>query len=197
MIDYTKETDEKLVELAKNDPDVFAVLVSKYWDRLFYFIKRISGFVNEDIEDVLQEVFIKVYRNLNAFDDSFKFSTWIYQIARNAAIDESRKKKSRPRGIDLEEEELIKIFKSSVDIQKDLQYKDDIKLIKKIIHAMPNKYREVMILRFLEEKSYDEIMDIIKKPKGTVASLVNRGKKIFLEEIEKEGEIKGKKILNI
>ncbi|MFC1645370.1 RNA polymerase sigma factor [Patescibacteria group bacterium] len=186
MQDHTKSSDEELVGLAKKDSDVFEILVARYWDKLFFFVKRISGFTNEDIEDSLQEVFIKVYKYLNDFDSSYKFSTWIYQIARNTAIDESRRKKSRPRGIDLEEDELLKIFKSSVDVSKEIDDKNQLEKIKSIIHDLPLRYREIMILRFLEEKTYDEIIDIVRKPKGTVASLVSRGRKIILKEMKKK-----------
>jgi len=89
---FNDTTDEEIVEFSKNNPDAYKALVLRYWDKLFYFVKRIAYFSNEDTEDVLQEVFIKVYRYLNDFDDSFKFSTWIYQITRNCVVDEIRKK---------------------------------------------------------------------------------------------------------
>lgn len=183
---YKDVTDEQIVEFSKTKPDAYEVLVLRYWDKLFYFIKKIAYFSNEDIEDVLQEVFIKVYRYLNDFDDSFKFSTWIYQITRNCVLDEIRKKKSRAQNANLQNEDLLKFFRSGVNIEKEIIAKDQFKKIKKIIDDLPFKYREVMILRFLEEKNYSEIMEIVKKPKGTVAALVNRGRKIIYKEAEKQ-----------
>lgn len=182
---YKDATDEKLVEISKSNPDAYGALVLRYWDKLFYFIKRIAYFSNEDIEDILQEVFVKVYRYLNDFDDSFKFSTWIYQITRNCVIDEFRKK-SRTQSINLQDEEIFKIFRSGVNIEKEIIAKDQFEKIKKIIKNLPFKYREVMMLRFLEEKNYSEIMEIIKKPKGTVAALIGRGRKIIQKESEKQ-----------
>lgn len=183
---YKDATDEQIVEFSKTKPDAYEVLVLRYWDKLFYFIKKIAYFSNEDIEDVLQEVFIKVYRYLNDFDDSFKFSAWIYQITRNCVLDEIRKKKSRAQNANLQNEDLLKFFRSGVNIEKEIIAKDQFKKIKKIIDDLPFKYREVMILRFLEEKNYSEIMEIVKKPKGTVAALVNRGRKIIYKEAEKQ-----------
>jgi RNA polymerase sigma-70 factor (ECF subfamily) len=110
------------------------------------------------------------------------FSTWVYQITRNTAIDEIRKKKARPETIWLEDEDLAKVLKSSLNIEKEFVNADTLGKIKEIIAKMPEKYREVLILRFIEEKSYEEIMDIVQMPKGTIASLVNRGRKIILEE---------------
>lgn len=181
---WNELTDGQAVELSKKNPDVFGVLVLRYQERLFFYIKRISYFAPEDIEDIIQEVFIKAYRSLNDFDDSFKFSTWIYRIARNATIDAIRKKQSRPQSARLEQEDLAKIFHSDTDIEKETANKESLEKISRIIEEMPFKYKEVLVLRFLEEKNYEEIMDILQKPKGTVAALVNRGRKMLLREIE-------------
>jgi len=183
---YNRATDEQIVEFSKNNPDAYEALVLRYWDKLFYFIKRIAYFSNEDTEDVLQEVFIKVYRYLNDFDDSFKFSTWIYQITRNCVVDEIRKKILRAQNANLSDEEMLKIFRSSANLEKEIIAKDQVGKIKNIINNLPFKYREIMILRFIEEKNYSEIMEIVKKPKGTVAALIMRGRKIIMEEAKKQ-----------
>jgi len=183
---YNKLTDNELVELSKEDSDMFGELVSRYQNRLFYYIKRISYFGDEDIEDIIQEIFIKVYRNLNSFDRDLTFSTWIYQISRNATIDAIRKKQVRPQSARLEEDDMIKIFKSNIDIGSELELKEHVNEITEIINDLPYKYKEVMILRFLEEKNYEEIMDIIRKPKGTVAALISRGRKMLIKEVKKK-----------
>lgn len=183
---WNELSDSDAVELSKENPDVFEVLVLRYQERLFHYIKRISYFDSEDAEDIIQEIFIKAYRSLNDFDDSFKFSTWIYRIARNATIDAIRKKQVRPQAARLEPEDLVKIFHSNIDIENEVIAKDDLNKVKEIIDKMSFKYKEVLVLRFLEEKTYEEIMDILGKPKGTVAALVNRGRKILLEEIKKQ-----------
>lgn len=174
--------DKELVALSIKSPDNFGILMGRYWDCLFRFIRRISYFEKEDIEDILQESFIKIYKNLNAFDDSLKFSTWAYQIAHNATIDAIRKKSVRPQSAGLEEADLMKIFKSEENPEKDLIFKESVDKIRKAIEKLPIKYREALVLRFLEEKTYDEMVDILKKPKGTVASLVNRGRKMVIDK---------------
>ncbi len=187
MLKYRQEkNDVKLVDLAKKDPENFEALMVRYQNRLFHFIKRISFFSKEDAEDILQEAFIKIYKNLNSFDDSLKFSTWAYQITRNCVIDAIRKKQSRPQKARLENEDLAKIFKSGTDIENETLAKDTLNKVKEIIDKLPFKYREVIILRFLEEKNYNEIMDIVKKPKGTIAALINRGRKMLAEEAKKQ-----------
>ena len=180
-----KSSDSELVELAKTNPDNFEALVLKYQQPLFYYIRRISYFSSEDIEDIVQEVFIKVYKGLNGFDQDLKFSSWIYRIARNTTIDAIRKKHARPLTMGLEDDELLKIFVSSTDIENETAMKDKLEKVRKIVDGLPYKYKEVMVLKFVEQKSYEEIMDILKKPKGTVAALISRGRKMVLEEAEK------------
>lgn len=181
-----ERSDQELVELAKTNPENFEALVVKYQQPLFYYIKRISYFNVEDIEDIIQEVFIKVYKNLNAFDNALKFSSWIYRIARNSTIDAIRKKHARPQAMQLEDDELLKVFISSTDIENETATKDRLDKVKTIVDKLPYKYKEVMVLKFLEQKNYEEIMDILKKPKGTVAALINRGRKIVMREAKKK-----------
>ncbi len=183
------KSDQELVELSKKNPDNFSEIVNRYWTRLFFFIKRISYFSNEDIEDILQESFIKTYKNLNGYNSEMTFSTWIYQITRNTVIDEIRKKNCRVKTVQLENQELAELFSGSLDIKKEVIAKESFEKIKEIIQSLPYKYREVLILRFLEEKSYEEIIDIVKKPKGTVAALINRGRKMLLEEAQEQNII--------
>ncbi|MBD3299794.1 MAG: sigma-70 family RNA polymerase sigma factor [Candidatus Moranbacteria bacterium] len=172
-----KLTDEVLIEKAKRDLSYFSEIVERYEKKLAVFIRRISYFGNEDIEDILQDVFVKVYKNLNSFDKSFKFSAWIYQIARNQTYDEIRKLKRRPGILSLEYKDLLKIIGSGQDVQRETEVKDNLGRIEKIMRELPYKYREVLVLRFVEEKTYDEIVDILKKPKGSIATLIRRGKK--------------------
>ena len=179
--------DKELVRAAKENPDEFQALVTRYWNRLFCYIRRMSYFSQEDIEDILQEVFIKIYKYLNDYDEEMAFSTWVYRIARNATIDEIRKRKSRPTTIWLENEDLAKVLKSSLNIEKEYVDAESLMKVKDIINNMPDKYREVLVLRFIEERSYEEIMDIVQLPKGTIASLVNRGRKIMIDEARKKG----------
>lgn len=178
----TEMTDNELVQLSKNDPNIFGELAFRYQNRLFRYVHRISYFSNEDIEDIIQETFIKTYKSLNIFDDDLKFSSWIYQIARNNTIDAIRKKQARPQAVYFEEDDILKFFQSDIDVHMHLETKDHLDIMRKIMENLPYKYKEVLVLRFLEEKNYEEIMDIVQKPKGTVAALINRGRKMLLEE---------------
>ena len=180
-------TDDDLVKEVMENPDSLKFLVDRYWEKLFWFVKRISYFPSEDIEDILQDVFIKIYKKINSFDDSYKFSTWAFQITRNTMIDAIRKKSVRPQEIGIEQDDLkLILVETGASSEEKLIAKDQLREVERIISSLPLKYREVMVLKFLEEKSYEEIMDIVKKPKGTVASLLNRGKAMFLEKAQEK-----------
>ena len=179
-----EKTDQEIVEISKSDPEFFGLIMERYKNPLFFYIKRISQFSNEDAEDILQEVFIKAYTHINGYDTSLKFSSWIYRIAHNHVVDNFRKLSSRPRTTAIEDEDIAKIFKSDIDIEKDLHNKENMERIRESIKKMPIKYREVLVLRFLEDKSYEEIMDILKRPKGTVATLLARGRKILEKDLK-------------
>jgi RNA polymerase sigma-70 factor (ECF subfamily) len=187
--EWYNKPDIELVRLAKANPDYFAIIMIRYKDALTRYIKRIAYFNNEDIEDILQEIFIKVYKNLNDYDETMKFSSWIYRITHNHVIDQFRKSSSKLSTTSIEDNELIHFLKSSVNIEKDIEQKECIAKVRALIEEMPLKYREILVLRFLEEKDYEEIMDILRKPKGTVATLINRGKKILKEKLD-EANIK-------
>jgi len=180
------KTDEELVALSLTKQDYFLYLIKRYEQKLLYYIKRITNISHEDAEDILQETFIKVYLNLNGFDQSLKFSSWIYRIAHNEVIDNFRKNKSGRENTNLNgDDNFIKNLSSDLNLNKEL----DLKILKTAVHnvlnAMNIKYREVLILKFLEEKDYKEISDILAKPMGTVATLINRAKKQFREEFER------------
>ncbi|HAQ02507.1 hypothetical protein A2467_01260 [Candidatus Nomurabacteria bacterium RIFOXYC2_FULL_36_8] len=177
------KTDEELVGLSLKDSDYFFCLSKRYEEKLLRYITHISKFSREDSEDVLQEVFIKTYYNLNGFDPSLKFSSWIYRIAHNEAVSAIRKKVARPT-LYLEEGDLEK-FGDVFDMVKDVDNSIDRKAIDIALSNLDEKYREVLVLRFLDEKDYVEISDILKKPVSTVGNLILRGKKLFKYEYEK------------
>ena len=177
-----QKTDEELVALTLRSQDYYSCLVSRYEAKIMRYIMRISSFSKEDAEDILQEVFIKVYKNLNDFDQGLKFSSWIYRIAHNEVISHYRRMKARPILITTDADEWLKTMASSDDLEKELERKFTAEEIKNILSKMDMKYKEVLVLRFLEEKDYQEISDILKKPMGTVATLINRAKKQFKDE---------------
>ncbi len=186
-INYKNKTDEELVILSLDNQYVFAYLINRYQKKIARYIKRISGLSDDDIEDILQDVFIKIYTNLNAFDPKLKFSSWIYRIAHNQVISNFRKVKSRPQTLIFEvDSNFLENIASELNLEKEIDIKSNKKILIDIIDSLDFKYKEVIELKFLEEKDYNEISDILKKPMGTVASLINRAKKQIRVELEKK-----------
>lgn len=179
--------DEALVKKSLENIDYFACIYERYEEKLIRYILRISSFSYAEAEEILQEAFVKIWRNLNEFDESLKFSSWVYRIVHNTTINEWRKSQSKGKDQKQEiDDELYKNLPSNLNIESDLGKKVDKEGIKKVLQLMPEKYSSVLILKFLEEKDYNEISDILKKPKGTVATLINRAKKSFFQIAEKE-----------
>ena len=136
----------------------------------------------------MQETFIKAFNSLKSYDDSYAFSTWLYKIAFNHSIDAIRKKKLKTlpldRPIQLREGEVRhEIRDESQSPEIDFIFSEKKKLIQKTINALPVRYRMAIILRHQEERSYEEISQILNIPLGTVKSRVNRGRLKLQEDL--------------
>jgi len=186
MTDFTKKTDEELCQLSLENQAAFYELMKRYENKFLSYILRLGQFSKEDAEDILQEVYIKIYTNLNAFNKDLKFSSWGYRIAHNEVISQFRKNKNKFL-VHLEDEDWQNL-RQEFDLDKEITKKIDNEIIAKILEKMDIKYKEVLILKFLEDKSYEEISDILKKPMGTIATLINRAKKQF-KKIYKQSEL--------
>ena len=185
--DCQGKTDQELILLTLKNQDYYLCLMQRYEAKLFRYIKRISNLSDYDIEDLLQEIFIKIYKNLNDFDQNLKFSSWVYRIAHNQVISNWRKIEARPKTISFEDNEFIfNALISKDNPYNEIDQKFTSKNAQEILTKLDYKYREVLVLKYLEEKNYQEISDIIKKPLGTVATLINRAKEQFKVEAHKK-----------
>jgi RNA polymerase sigma-70 factor (ECF subfamily) len=181
-----EKTDEELVVLALENQEFFGCLMKRYKDPLSRYVVRIVPSFRNSLDDVLQEVFIKIYLNLRNFDPSLKFSSWAYRITHNHAVSLLRQESSRPKNVSTDNDEYNFFERYVADGQlneKEIRYaKEEVSYV---LGMLDQKYREVLILRYLEEMDYEEISDILKKPVGTVGTLLSRAKIIFKEEYEK------------
>jgi len=185
--DCQNKTDNELVKLSLKDPEWYGCLMQRYESKLSRYIYRISGLNTEDAEDLLQEIFLTVYRNLNDFDQDLKFSSWIYRITHNKVISHHRKVKARAQQINGEEgEKILSFIKDDTDLAELVNDRITGEVLSRVMGKVDEKYREVLILRYLEEKDYNEISDILKKPPSTIGTLLSRAKKNMHEIIKKE-----------
>lgn len=176
--------DTALVARAKKEPEAFGLLMERYEAPLRRYLKRLTGWGDEEVSDMLQEAFIKMYRHLHDYEEDLKFSTWAYRITHNQAIDTIRSVETRPFLTQVVLEDVEQFLPATTDTEADFLRREDLGAVRRAILSLPVLYRDVLILRFLEEKSYEEIVDIIKKPKGTVATLIRRGRALLLAELE-------------
>jgi RNA polymerase sigma-70 factor (ECF subfamily) len=192
MYELHDVSDEKVIPLLLQDRNVFVVLVQRYEQKLDRYIRRLGIISKQDREDVLQNIFVKTYKNIQGFDTTLSFSAWIYRIAHNEAISFFRKKKVRPEGhlVDDSEQVLLTILNEH-DFIKDLDKKINGKRIAKCVQKLDEIYQDIIILRYFEDREYKEISDILKIPEGTVATLLYRAKKklkILLESDQEKYE---------
>ncbi len=180
-------TDAELVVMTLQDPNAFGSLVERYEAKLRRYITRLGVLNEDDRHDVMQEIFIKAYRNLNSFDTSLSFSSWIYRIAHNEAISWYRKQSVRPEGHLISEgEDILGLIAGSGD-SAEVVYDQTLnaKALEEGLLQIADKYRQVLILRYFEHKEYDEISDILKIPMGSVGTLLHRGKKQLISVLNR------------
>jgi RNA polymerase sigma-70 factor, ECF subfamily len=189
--DYTDE--ELILEFQQNNTEAaFEILVDRFKNPLTNFVFRFLGDY-EACVDVVQETFIKVYRYKDSYNSIAKFSTWIYTIAGNLARTEYQKRKRRKYfsinayGEDKNETYDIPDESYRPDVITDSGIKDEI--IQKALLKVSDAYREVVVLRDIQELSYEEISEITGITVGTVKSRINRGRaqlQKMLKDIYKE-----------
>ena len=167
----------------------FQELVERYQGRLLNFVYRTIG-DREKAEDLVQEVFIRVYRHLHRFDRSKKFSTWIYTIASNLAKNELRNRSRNPLVLfqtikkNWQDEDRPLQFEDPTSRPDDLYRKRHLReLVEQTVGQLPEHHRQVFVLRELEGKSYEEIAEITDCNLGTVKSRLNRARNSFAEII--------------
>ncbi len=179
------QTDEEIVvRVQQGDSELFGVLMERYYKKLLRYGKR---FVSDSaaIEDSVQDIFISTYKTINSFNPSLKFSSWLYRIAHNAFVNALRKQQRSH--IPVPSFDLDVIIPHSVD-EDAPPSEEELRAMREMIdrglEKVKPKYREVLILHFLEDFSYKDISDILKIPIGTVGIRVMRGKEALRKACE-------------
>ena len=180
-------TDEELIGRFQNgDEQAYIELANRYRDRLMSFVYR---FVNDSVvaEDIVQDTLVKLYTHKDYYRNIAKFSTWIYTIAGNLAKTELRKNKRRKvtNLSEMGKDDWQYDIPSDEDTAKKVHGQFIGEQIQKAIQSLPDHFREVIILRDIQELSYEEVSSIVEVPLGTVKSRINRAR-LQLQEILKE-----------
>ncbi|QOK26368.1 RNA polymerase sigma factor SigW [Cytobacillus oceanisediminis] len=178
---------KRIKQVLKGDQDAYAEVVEIYKDKVFQICYRMLGNRHE-AEDIAQEAFLRAYVNIASFNIDLKFSTWLYRIATNLCIDRIRKKKpdyyldAEVAGMDglnmysqiasdarLPEEDV-----ESLELQETIQRE---------ISKLPEKYRSVIVLKYIEELSLNEISETLDLPLGTVKTRIHRGREALRNQL--------------
>jgi len=174
-------SDEDLMEYFQNDLEpAFTELVRRYQDRLHNFLYRYTH-DHQDCEDLVQETFLRVHKSKASYERIAKFSTWMYTIALNLAKS-LYKKKQRMYKVSIHKDpndsEDFEMHIEDPNILPDQQLHEKLSLeqLEKALMALPEDFRQVVMLRDLQEMTYEEISEMTGIPMGTVKSRINRGR---------------------
>ncbi|MGH2575720.1 MAG: RNA polymerase sigma factor [Ignavibacteria bacterium] len=179
-VDLKQLTDEQLILNFQNgDEEAYVEIVRRYKDKLSNFLYRYLGSF-DDSQDIAQDTLIKVYVSKHLYKEIAKFSTWIYTIAINLAKTKTiKKQKYKVFSLNSayeDEEKQFDIPDEAFSPETAVNGKIQNHYIQKALESIPESYRRLVILRDIEEFSYEEITEMTKLPMGTVKSRINRGR---------------------
>lgn len=193
----TNVEDVQLIDSIKSgNKEDFTILFNKYKNDVKWFLIQKLRYNKELSDDMLMEVFEKVYEKIHLFEYNFKFKTWLYTIANNHIIDFFRKNKKDNQLVSIDEQLPHRESDSADSYQIELPSyitlpdeqivnKETKTILLDVLGKLPNNIKTVMFMRFFEEKSYEEISDELQIPVGTVKGNVNRGRKKLVEMLKK------------
>lgn len=159
-----------------------------YKDKLFHLAYRMMN-NRQEAEDVVQESFLRVYKHLDRYDENQKFSTWIYRIATNLCIDRLRKRR-QIYSLDAASTEHDGLDGYSMmpsderTPESELILSETQRIIREAIDTLPAKYKSVMVLRYLQDMSLQEISEVLDMPVTTVKTRVHRGREYMRKKLE-------------
>ena len=173
----------------KGDEYAFEVLVTRYQNKLVNYLNRLIHDYEMAV-DLAQEAFIRVYRNANRYKGEYQFSTWLYRIATNLAIDEIRRRERKGRFFfynvkgRFQQEDVTRCLPDlRYSPEKSLDRTEKLKRLQVAIDSLPQKYRFAFILKEVQELSYEEISKVLKISLGTVKSRVHRAKILLRDKL--------------
>ena len=183
-------TDGELIEKAIGGREYgFEELVRRYQRPITGYIYRMLNNYDASL-DVTQEVFIKVYNSLERYSSDYKFSTWLYRIAHNAAIDYMRRNSTYQQSLETENEDgtyQLQIASSQPNPEQERERSEWRTEIESVVKCLPAVYRELILLRHAQELSYDEIAEITDLPLGTVKNRLFRAREMMREIFVERG----------
>lgn len=186
--DSSLEDDKLVASAVKGDQSAYQKLMDKYQKPLYFHVIRMVK-DHEQVEDLIQEAFVKAFDNLKSYNTNYAFSTWLYRITTNHTIDYLRKKKLKTMSIDepvktKDGDMAVQIEDTEASTDRNIIRKQRQEIIRKAIRDLPEKYRQVIEMRHLEELSYQEISDELDLPLGTVKAHIFRAREMLYKALK-------------
>lgn len=179
--------EQRIKQVLKGDREAFAEVVELYKDKVFQICYRMLGNRHE-AEDIAQEAFVRAYVNIHSYSLGRKFSTWLYRIATNLCIDRIRKKKpdyyldaevQGTEGLTMYSQIAAEGKSPEAEVETiELQ-----EIVQRGIMNLPDKYRSVIVLKYIDELSLNEISEILELPLGTVKTRIHRGREALRKQL--------------
>jgi RNA polymerase sigma factor (sigma-70 family) len=171
----------------RGDQAAWELIVKQYWRKVFNVAYKFVG-KHDEAEDLTQDIFLKIFRSLDTFDRRANFQTWLISVSRNLCIDHYRSVRKERETIDrqVDANELTPAAADASPIAA-LEQRDRVTLLRQALAKLPESLRTAVVLRDLQELSYQEIADRLHLPEGTVKSRINRGRTELARQVRKLG----------
>lgn len=190
-MDDTRQHDEESQMIAQalaGSQKAYAWLMHRHRLPIFHIINRMVR-DDEVAHDLVQETFMKAFSSLSSYRSEYRFSTWLYKIAANSSIDFLRKRRIQALSLDRPTETKdgqveFEVADYSYHPERDLERKEQSFSIEEAIESLPKKYREVIIYRHKDDKSYEEIADLLRIPVGTVKARIFRARELLKKKLK-------------
>jgi RNA polymerase sigma-70 factor, ECF subfamily len=169
----------------RGDQHAWELIVRQYWRKVFNVAYKFVG-KHDEAEDLTQDIFLKIFKSLDTFDRRANFQTWLISISRNLCIDHYRSVRKERETIDrdVDANELAPASREISPMQA-LEQHDRVVLLRQALAALPETLRTAVLMRDIQELSYQEIADALRLPEGTVKSRINRGRTELARQIKK------------
>ena len=167
------------------DQDAWAEIVRLHWRKVFNIAYKFTG-KHDEAEDLTQDVFLKIFKSLDTFDRRANFQTWLVSVSRNLCIDHYRSVRKERETIDRDVDPGdLTPAAQTISPMAALEQRDRVELLKKAMDQLPPTLRSAVLLRDIQELSYQEIADRLHLPEGTVKSRINRGRTELARQIRR------------
>jgi RNA polymerase sigma factor (sigma-70 family) len=177
-----QEETQWVQEVLAGNKQIYAHIIDKFKNPLYATILRMTKNPH-DAQDLVQEAFIKVYQQLDKYDNTGSFSSWLYRVAINHCMDEFRKKRYKMKQVEIDESSMVSADTPELIFLKN----EESRRLERLIATLPEDERVIILLRYVNELSYDEIGELVDAPLSTVRNKLHRAKKKMRETVKREG----------